>query len=131
LSDIIGAKLGLGSQLTLRHGTLETLYKTIPHLLTFQFTSFAREMPTPALEVETVLELDGYLKPDIPAILRRHEKFRKWKDTIEQYEGGYDAFTKGYLKFGLNVGKSGEVVYREWAPNAKQAYLIGDFSEFS
>ncbi|KAF5387839.1 hypothetical protein D9615_000605 [Tricholomella constricta] len=56
---------------------------------------------------------------------------RKWKDTIEQSEGGYDSFTKGYLKFGFNVAKDGQVVYREWAPNATEANLIGDFNEWS
>ena len=86
-------------------------------------------MPTPALDPEVVLALDGYLRPDIPNLVRRHEKFRKWKDVIEQDEGGYDQFTKGYLKFGLHMGKKGEVVYREWAPNAKGACLVGDFSE--
>jgi len=88
-------------------------------------------MPTPTLDPETVMQLDGYLEPHIPAILHRHETYRKWKDTIEQLEGGFDLFTKGYLKFGFNVGNNGEVVYREWAPNAKEAYLIGDFSEIS
>jgi len=88
-------------------------------------------MPTQALDPETVLKLDGYLKPNIPAILHRHERFRKWKETIEAHEGGYDEFTKGYLKFGFNIGKDGEVVYREWAPNAKEAYLIGEFSKSS
>lgn len=86
-------------------------------------------MPTPRINPETVLAIDGYLKPDIPAIVQRHDTFRKWKDTIEQHEGGYDQFTKGYLKFGLNVGPNGEITYREWAPNAKEAYLIGDFSK--
>lgn len=35
---------------------------------------------------------------------------------------------QGYEKFGLNVTENGEIVYREWAPNAVQAHLIGDFS---
>jgi hypothetical protein len=76
------------------------------------------------------LEIDGYLEPDVPAIAHRYGVFKKWKDTIDQYEGGYDKFTKGYDKFGFNVGSGGEVVYREWAPNAKEVYLIGDFSEW-
>ena len=65
------------------------------------------------------------------AILDRHASFTKWKDTIEKLEGGYENFTKGYLKFGFNVGSNGEVVYREWAPNAIEANIIGDFSGVS
>ena len=30
--------------------------------------------------------------------------------------------------FGLNVDSENNVTYREWAPNATEAYLIGDFS---
>jgi len=85
-------------------------------------------MPTAPLDPKAVIAIDGYLEPNIPSIEARHEKFRKWKDTIEQHEGGYENFTKGYLKFGFNVGANGEVVYREWAPNARSAHLIGDFS---
>ncbi|KAJ7283973.1 glycoside hydrolase family 13 protein [Mycena rebaudengoi] len=88
-------------------------------------------MPTAALDPKVVLKRDGYLEPNIPAIVHRHNAFRKWKDTIEQHEGGYDNFTKGYLKFGLNLTPKGEVVYREWAPNAKEASLIGDFNEWN
>jgi len=86
-------------------------------------------MPTSPLDTEAVLALDGYLQPDIPAIEHRYDMYRNWKDIIEQNEGGYEKFTKGYDKFGLNVQKDGAVVYREWAPNAMDAYLIGDFSE--
>ena len=89
-----------------------------------------REMSTRPLDPKTIIQLDGYLEPNAPAIVHRHDAFRKWKDTIEQHEGGYDNFTKGYLKFGFNIGSNGEVVYREWAHNPKEAYLIGDFSEF-
>jgi len=85
-------------------------------------------MPT-SFDPQSVLKLDGYLEPFVPAIAHRNERFRKWKDTIDQYEGGYDNFTKGFEKMGFNVMESGEVVYREWAPNATEAHLIGDFSE--
>ncbi|KAG5654624.1 alpha-1,4-glucan branching enzyme [Sphagnurus paluster] len=88
-------------------------------------------MPTPPLDPKVITEQDGYLEPDVPAIIARHEVFRKWKDTIEQFEGGYDNFTKGYLKFGFNFGKNGEVVYREWAPNVVEANLIGDFNQWN
>jgi 1,4-alpha-glucan branching enzyme len=92
---------------------------------------FFENMPAPPLDTAAILELDGYLKPDIPNIVHRHDLFRKWKDVIEEHEGGYETFTKGYLRFGLNVGDNGDLTYREWAPNAVEAYLIGDFSEFT
>lgn len=37
-------------------------------------------------------------------------------------------FPKGYEKFGLNVQPNGDIIYREWAPNALTATLIGEFS---
>lgn len=85
-------------------------------------------MPTAPLDRQTVLDLDPWLEPQVPAIIHRHDLFRKWKDTIEETEGGYDAFTKGYDKMGFNVLPDNSVVYREWAPNAKEAVLTGDFS---
>jgi 1,4-alpha-glucan branching enzyme len=36
---------------------------------------------------------------------------------------------KGTEKFGFIVGKDNEITYREWAPGATEAYLIGDFSK--
>lgn len=86
-------------------------------------------MPTPPLDPTVVLNVDGYLKPHIPAIAQRYNSYKRWKDTFETHEGGYEKFTRGYEKFGFNVGTNNEVIYREWAPNAKEAYLIGDFSE--
>lgn len=37
-------------------------------------------------------------------------------------------FTRGYEKFGFNVLPNNTIVYREWAPSAKTASLVGDFS---
>lgn len=87
-------------------------------------------MPTADLQPQTVLDVDPWLEPNVPAIINRYNAFKKWKDTIDQAEGGYDSFTQGYNKLGLNVGNNGEVVYREWAPNAVEAALIGDFSKW-
>jgi 1,4-alpha-glucan branching enzyme len=86
---------------------------------------------TASFDPQSVLKLDGYLEPFIPAIARRHERFQKWKDTIDQCEGGYEEFTRGFEKMGFNVKESGEVVYREWAPNVTEAHLIGDFNQWN
>ena len=80
------------------------------------------------LDRKVVLELDPWLEPFLPAIEHRYNLFAKWKNDIVETEGGYDAFSKGYLKFGLNVDDNGTITYREWAPNAVEAVLIGDFS---
>ncbi len=58
--------------------------------------------------------------------LRRYAAYKVWRDKIEQ-AGGYEKFSRGYEKFGFIVSKSG-ITYREWAPNAKEAFLFGDFS---
>jgi 1,4-alpha-glucan branching enzyme len=36
---------------------------------------------------------------------------------------------QGYEYYGFHVLNNNDVVYREWAPSALRAYLIGDFSK--
>jgi hypothetical protein len=81
-----------------------------------------------SFDEKAVLNLDSWLEPFLPAIAHRRQSFIKWKTAIRDHEGGYDSFTKGFLNFGLNVKEDASVVYREWAPNATEAVLIGDFS---
>ena len=85
-------------------------------------------MTTDVFDPKIVLELDPWLEPFLSNIDNRYQKFKAWKDKIAESEGGYDQFTKGYLKFGLNVQPDNSVLYREWAPNAISAALTGDFS---
>lgn len=86
-------------------------------------------MPTAPLDPKAVIKQDPWLENEVPAIVHRHDLFRKWKDTIVEHEKGYDAFSRGYERFGLHMRGDGSVSYTEWAPNAKEAYLVGDFSE--
>ncbi|CAG8494219.1 7431_t:CDS:10 [Ambispora gerdemannii] len=74
--------------------------------------------------------IDPWLKPHAPALRQRYAVFKEWADKIEKHEGGYEKFTRGYEYFGLNVQSNGNVVYREWAPNALSASLIGDFNHW-
>lgn len=65
----------------------------------------------------------------------RPGKFQQ-SELNRQRLGGNESFAnqrwkrlnQGYEKFGFNVRSNGDIVYREWAPNAAEAYLVGDFS---
>jgi len=91
---------------------------------TYQFQAIL----TDHLTEEGVIQLDPWLSPFKDALRSRYSHTQKWTKTINETEGGLDKFSRGYQKYGLNVLPNGDIVYREWAPNAKQAFLIGDFS---
>lgn len=45
-------------------------------------------------------------------------------------EGSLENFSKGYEKMGFSKKRNGTIVYREWCPPAKQAWLIGEFNNW-
>lgn len=75
-----------------------------------------------------VVKLDPWLSPFQDAFKRRFAKAQEWIDRINTTEGSLDQFSKGIERYGFNVDAQGQVVYREWAPNATQAFLTGDFN---
>ncbi|BGP28389.1 alpha-1,4-glucan branching enzyme [Rhodotorula toruloides] len=75
-----------------------------------------------------VIREDEYLEPFEPAIKARTAKFNSWVETLNAHEGGLERFSKGYESYGLHALPNGDVKYREWAPNATSACLIGDFN---
>lgn len=79
------------------------------------------------------IQLDGHLEFFNKTIEARHAQFVRKLEEIEAAEGSLEQFSKSYLKFGFNKikGKEGGVSFREWAPNAKEAYLFGDFSIYT
>ncbi|KAI7741948.1 hypothetical protein M8C21_024025 [Ambrosia artemisiifolia] len=74
-----------------------------------------------------IMELDPGLEPYKDHFEYRMKRFSEQKMLIDRYEGSLEEFAKGYLKFGLNR-EEGCIVYREWAPAAEEAQLIGDFN---
>ncbi|OMJ29557.1 1,4-alpha-glucan-branching enzyme [Smittium culicis] len=75
-----------------------------------------------------VCKLDPYLKPYNDYFVNRHSKFENWVQKINN-EGGIEKFSRGYEQFGFQVTDS-EITYREWAPGAVQASLVGDFNNW-
>ncbi|KAJ3372781.1 alpha-1,4-glucan branching enzyme, partial [Kappamyces sp. JEL0680] len=58
-------------------------------------------------------------------------RFTATLKKIDEFEGGMDAFTQGYKRLGFNTLANGQITYREWAPNATKAWLIGDFNDWN
>ncbi|KAG8377283.1 hypothetical protein BUALT_Bualt08G0013200 [Buddleja alternifolia] len=56
--------------------------------------------------------------------IRRYVDQRK---LIDKHESSLEEFARGYLKFGFNRDE-GCIVYREWAPAAEEAEIVGDFN---
>jgi 1,4-alpha-glucan branching enzyme len=82
------------------------------------------------LENLGVLNVDPSLASHKAHLQYRYSKYLQQKQTIEKYEGSLEDFSKGYLKYGFNR-EGNKIVYREWAPAAKEAQLIGDFNAWN
>ncbi|KAK8495853.1 hypothetical protein V6N13_103341 [Hibiscus sabdariffa] len=74
-----------------------------------------------------ILDVDTALLPFKDHFQYRIKKYVDQKTLFEKHEGGLEEFAKGYLKFGFNKEDDG-IVYREWAPAAREAQIVGDFN---
>lgn len=73
---------------------------------------------------------DSYLEPFQGAIKHRYDLVQNWIKHIDETEGGLEKFSRGYEIMGFNVQPNGDIIYREWAPNALKASLIGEFNNW-
>lgn len=75
-----------------------------------------------------IVENDPWLEPYEEAIRGRHEH-ALWKlnQITDNGKKKLSDFASGYLYFGLHKLSKGWV-FREWAPNATEIFLIGDFN---
>jgi 1,4-alpha-glucan branching enzyme len=80
------------------------------------------------MKVSQLTEIDPFLIPFERTINRRFEEMKKKEKDIANGMSLSD-FANGYLYFGLhNVNNSW--IIREWAPNATDIFVIGEFSNW-
>ncbi len=77
-----------------------------------------------------ILRDDPWLEPFADAITGRHEyALRKISELTQNGKSTLGDFATGHLYFGLHRTARGWV-FREWAPNATDIYLVGDFNNW-
>ncbi|KAL7413681.1 family 13 glycoside hydrolase [Mrakia frigida] len=89
--------------------------------------------PRPTDGTAVVLS-DPWLEPFSPFFRARYAKYLEWVKTIDETEGGIDKFSQGWKGdngLGFQVLKDNTILYREWAPGADKAFLIGDFNDWN
>lgn len=72
---------------------------------------------------------DPWLNPFASAIIKRAENIHRKESELVGSNGKLADFADGYLYFGLHCLDKGWV-FREWAPNATNIYLVGEFNDW-
>ncbi len=85
-----------------------------------------RRPPIPGLVLA-----DGWLAPYEREIKARMRLFDSQMERICRSRGSLLNCAEGYKRLGFNRdAATGEWIYREWAPGARELYLIGDFNHW-
>ncbi|RDC64783.1 alpha amylase C-terminal domain-containing protein [Adhaeribacter pallidiroseus] len=86
-------------------------------------------------EIENTPQLvkdDGWLSPFAPDIIERQNQFNLTLEQIQQQYGSLRHFANQHQYLGINYDAKNEGWwYREWAPAARQLFLIGDFNDWN
>lgn len=93
-------------------------------------STIGKHVPLPNTDGEAIYGLDHTLNNHRDHLGYRWDLYKKWRWNIEENEGGMEVFSRGYEKYGFNRTDEG-IWYREWAPGAHEASLIGDFNDWS
>ncbi|MGO3594450.1 MAG: alpha-amylase family glycosyl hydrolase [Lactococcus lactis] len=76
-----------------------------------------------------ILDYDPYLEPFKEDLSLRLFEFVRTKKRLLGTDGSLVDFANGYKYFGFQQ-ESKHWTFREWAPNAKRAWLVGDFNNW-
>ena len=77
-----------------------------------------------------ILKDNPWLDPWRGGLEQRQRDYQAAMKRIEDIAGSLDKFTLSYKEFGVHKVEGG-ILYREWAPNAKEIYLCGDFNNWN
>lgn len=87
--------------------------------------------------VKGAVEFDPWLKPFADVLSERRYLADKWLYDITHAtpDGSYQSLSKfardSYKSYGLHANpETKEITYKEWAPNAERAFLVGDFNNW-
>ncbi|MDO5570414.1 MAG: alpha amylase C-terminal domain-containing protein [Bacteroidales bacterium] len=80
-------------------------------------------------KVLKLIQNDPWLMPYKDAIDGRYEYMQKREKELISDAGSLSDFATGYLYFGLHK-RDNQWIFREWAPNATEIYLIGSFNDW-
>lgn len=76
-----------------------------------------------------IFDNDPYLLPYREIIERRYRRLLLVKQEMAGYDHDLSSVINNHLYYGVHIEKK-EIVFREWAPNARAIYLIGDFNSW-
>jgi 1,4-alpha-glucan branching enzyme len=83
-------------------------------------------------KIPGIVKTDPWLTPVIQDVNERMQRFNARLEQIEADYGSLSAFADEYKYLGINYNtKDKGWYYREWAPDAHQLYLSGDFNDWN
>jgi 1,4-alpha-glucan branching enzyme len=98
-----------------------------PPALTSPTATAGSSSPAEAPGPQAIIALDAQLAPHEGHLNYRWSQYQRTLNNIIEYEGSLENFALGHEKFGI-IRENGRTIYREWAPGAEAAQLIGDFN---
>ncbi len=82
-------------------------------------------------DIPQLIKDDPWLEPYTEEVQNRINRFNDRLEWITEKYKNIKQFGNAYKHLGLNLDKKKKCwVYREWAPQAKQLFLIGDFNSW-
>ncbi|MDQ3843361.1 MAG: alpha-amylase family glycosyl hydrolase, partial [Bacteroidota bacterium] len=83
------------------------------------------------IEKLNIIQEDSWLDPYVHDVYERFQRYKRVRKEIEDVEGSLLNFATAHHYYGINFDKEKNGwTYREWAPNAHQLFLIGDFNQW-
>ena len=77
-----------------------------------------------------ILKIDPFLRPFFSDIELRMNRYKEVRYMLVEDNNSLTSFANGHLYYGFHPTEDGWV-YREWAPNAQEISLIGDFNDWN